>query len=52
MPPYTRWINRPLGLIAARVALHLGLSPSAVSMVGFVLGLAGLSLLLAGPSTR
>lgn len=50
VPPYTRWVNRPLGLWIARGAARIGVSPTAVSILGFLLTISGLGLLVAGPS--
>lgn len=50
-PAYLRWINRPLGRLAAAIAYKLGLSPNAVSAISFAFSLAGIAILAVAAPT-
>ena len=44
-PPYSRWVNRPMGRVIAAAAYTLGATPNAVTAVSAVLTSAGLALI-------
>lgn len=52
VPAYTRWVNRGLARYVAAVACRLGLSPNAVSFVGFAVSMSALALFVLDPFDR
>lgn len=52
VPPYTRWINRPLGRRVAALAYLRGMTPDQVTAVSMVLSFAGMALMCLAPVSR
>lgn len=50
-PPYSLYINRPLGRVLAAAAYQIGLTPNQVTYLSAVSTFAGLFLLATGPAT-
>ncbi len=48
-PPYSRWINRPLGRHLAATCFRLGLTPNQISLVSAACTLAGIVVLAVAP---
>ncbi len=50
VPPYTRYINRPIGRRFAALSYLVGLTPNGVTFISFAVSMAGLAILAtAGP---
>lgn len=49
--PYLRYLNRPLGRVAAAAAARFGLSPNAVTLLSATASFAGLSLIALWPAS-
>jgi phosphatidylglycerophosphate synthase len=49
VPAYTRWVNRTLAQYAAAAGFVLGWSPNGVTVLSFVLSLAGITVLVVLP---
>lgn len=50
-PPYSIYINRPVGRFAAAAAFRAGLSPNSISVISFSFTMAGIVLLAFAPAT-
>ena len=50
-PPYSRYVNRPLGRLLAAVAYQAGLTPNQVTYISAVFTFAGIAMIALAPST-
>jgi phosphatidylglycerophosphate synthase len=50
-PPYSRYVNRPLGRLLAAAAYQAGLTPNQVTYISAVFTFAGIAMIALAPST-